>query len=97
VALITDHVALATGQRRWFSNFSGFSTSWYLNRFYETFYEGGGGEIYHVDGERNEADQLSRDPNASYTLTVRENESTFRDLSSVNHPFERTARAAHQL
>jgi hypothetical protein len=97
VALISDHVALATGQRRWYSHFSGFSTSYYLNRFFETLYAGGGGEVYHVDGEDNEADQLSRDPTASYTLTVREGGLAFRELSTTTHPFERAARAAYQL
>jgi hypothetical protein len=97
VALITDHVALVTGQRRWHSNFSGFSTSYYLNHFYDTLYANGGGEVFHVDGERNEADQLSRDPNASYTLTVREASTTFRELDSVTHPFEKLPRAAYQV
>jgi hypothetical protein len=97
VALITDHVALATGQRRWYSNFSGFSTSYHLNNFFRTFYAGGGGEVYHVDGERNEADQLSRDPSASYSLVVREGCTTFRELSTVRHPFETIPRADYQV
>jgi hypothetical protein len=97
VALITDHGALATGQRRWYSSFSGFSTSYHLNNFFSTLYDNGGGEVFHVDGERNEADQLSRDPSAGYTLTVREGSTTFRELATVKHPFETIPRADYQV
>jgi hypothetical protein len=97
VALITDHVAMATGQRRWYSHFSGFSTSFYLNRFYQSLYAGGGGEVYHIDGEKNQADQLSRDESATHTLAVKRSTATFPELALVEHPFDRVPRAAYQV
>lgn len=97
IALVTDHIAIATGQRRWYSNFGGFSTSYHLNACFDELYEHGGGEVFHVDGARNEADQLSRDPSASWRLTVRRASTTFRDLRSVVHPHGEIPRRTFQV
>jgi hypothetical protein len=97
VALISDHVALTTGQRRWYSNFGGFSTSYHLNDFYDALYAQGGGEVFYVEGEHNEADALSRDVTATYTLKVSDSQTTFRDLSTVKHPHLCIPRSAFQV
>jgi hypothetical protein len=97
IALVTDHVAIATGQRRWYSNFGGFSTSYHLNSCFEELYGHGGGEVFHVDGVLNEADQLSRDPSASWRLTAKRVSATFRDLRSVIHPHREMLRLPFQV
>jgi hypothetical protein len=97
VALVSDHVALTTGQRRWYSNFGGFSTSYHLNEFYDEIYSGGGGEVFYVEGEDNQADALSRDSTASYSLVVREAATTFRDLRTVKHPHLVIPRSEYQV
>ena len=97
IAVITDHVAMATGQRRWYANYGGFSTSYYLNSFFQELYDMGGGEIFHIDGVRNRADQLSRDPSAPLHMAVREVDVSFTDLRSVRHPHEKIPRLPYQL
>jgi len=97
VALITDHVAIATGQKRWYSANGGFSTSYFLNECFKELYEHGGGEVFHVDGERNEADQLSRDPHASTVLSVTPVNVAFRSLASVRHPHRVVPRQWYQV
>jgi hypothetical protein len=82
VALVSDHVALTTGQRRCYSNFGGFSTSYHPNQIYDELYSNGGGEVFYVEAEDNQADAL-RDPIASYSLVVREATKAFRDRRTV--------------
>jgi len=97
IAVITDHVAMATGQRRWYASYGGFSTSFFLNGFFEELYDHGGGEIFHIDGVFNRADQLSRDPRAPLTMAVREVDVVFTDLRSLRHPHREIPRLPYQL
>jgi hypothetical protein len=97
IALITDHAAMATGQRRWYANYGGFSGSYHLNSFYDEFYARGGGEVFYVEGLRNEADQLSRDASAPYHLRVATCDVTFKELTSVIHPYATLLRKAYQV
>jgi ribonuclease HI len=98
VVVITDHAAMVTGQRRWDSNYGGFSSSGYhLNEFYRELYGNGGGEVFHVDGEENRADGISRDPTATFTMKVAQADATFRDLQSISHPFEVRVRKEYQV
>lgn len=98
VAVITDHAAMVTGQRRWESRYGGFSSSGYhLNEFYRELYDAGGGEVFHVEGEHNRADGISRDPSATSTLKVSQSDVTFRELYSVTHPFEILVRKEYQV
>jgi hypothetical protein len=98
VAIITDHYAMAAGQRRWNSRFGGFSSAGYhLNEFYRELYRGGGGEVFYVQGEDNRADGISRDPSAPFLLNAVETDLTFRSLELVEHPFERLERKAYQV
>jgi hypothetical protein len=97
IALITDHAAMATGQRRWYSNHGGFSGSYHLNALYDELYARGGGEVFYVEGQRNEADQLSRDPSAPYQLRVISSDVTFKELTSVTHPYALMTRKSYQV
>jgi hypothetical protein len=97
IALITDHAAMATGQRRWHANHGGFSGSYHLNAFYDELYAHGEGEVFYVEGERNEADQLSRDASAPYQLRATASPVTFKELASVKHPYATIPRAAFQV
>lgn len=98
VAVITDHIAMAAGQRRWNSRYGGFSSSGYhLNEFYRELYRNGGGEVFYVEGELNRADGISRDPKAPFVLKVEEADLTFRDLGLVAHPFEQLERKQYQV
>jgi integrase len=98
VALVTDHRALATAQRRWNSNFGGFSSSGYhLNEFYRELYRSGGGQVFYVEGVSNQADALSRSPDAPLTLKVDEADLTFRDLRLTEHPYETIPRKPYQV
>jgi hypothetical protein len=64
VAVITDHLPMASAQRRWHNHNSGFSSAWPLNDFFATLYSGAyphdRREVYFVSGEQNIADALSR-------------------------------------
>jgi hypothetical protein len=96
IALVTDHSALATGQRRWNSRFGGFSTSYHLNELYRELYSRGSGEIFFVIGSLNPADGPSRDPTA-LSLTARPEPFTFPALSTFSHPHATITRAPHQV
>jgi hypothetical protein len=98
IALITDHIAMASGQRRWNSGYGGFSsTGFHLNEFFRELYASGGGEIFYVEGEQNRADGLSRDPTAPFQLKTTTSQHTFRDLGLLTHPFETLPRRPYQV
>ena len=62
-ALISDHSALPTGQRRWHSHHGGFSSSFDLNDAFRAINTDWiQSEIFAVAGEENPADGPSRDP-----------------------------------
>jgi hypothetical protein len=60
IAVVSDHVALAQGQRKPLSGNNGFSRSFWLNEFYRALYDGGDGEVFFVEGQLNLADTPSR-------------------------------------
>ena len=88
IALVTDHLALASGQRRWWSGNGGFSTAFPLN---EAFREiNNYAQVFHVEGLSNVCDEDSRSALAarSKTLRVEAVREVFPELSAFKHPFE---------
>lgn len=92
IAVVTDHRALATGQRRWWSGFVGFSAAFPLNEFYLEFY----GDIdlakhrrdvYYVVGEGNIADGRSRSVNVGDDFRVERTKTLFPSVTQYEHPF----------
>jgi hypothetical protein len=62
IAILTDHRAVAGAQLRR-DGYGGYSSSWNLNAFYKTFYQGAGEgrrDIYYIPGDENVADAPSR-------------------------------------
>ena len=63
IAVITDHIAMVTAQRRPISGNGGFSLAYHLNNFFIALYGSDGslqGDVFHVDGHANPTDPLSR-------------------------------------
>ncbi|MDP3762438.1 MAG: hypothetical protein Q8R01_18190 [Ramlibacter sp.] len=88
IAIVTDHVALATGQRRWWSAFGGFGRSFWINQLYDELYSvSPHAEIFFVSGELNPADAPSRDPTARLDLTARDVDAVFPALVNFSHPY----------
>lgn len=92
VAVVTDHRALATGQRRWWSGYAGFSSAFPLNDFYAELY----GEddlavfrrdVFFVEGEKNVADGPSRAVVVGDGLSARHPDIAFPDVSVFAHPY----------
>ena len=69
VALITDHAALVTGQRRWWNHHGGFSANGWLN---EAFRRMAAANVtaFHIPGEMNPADAASRVTGYSPVIVV---------------------------
>ena len=88
IAVVTDHIALAYGQRRWWSHHGGFSPSFALNtcftKLYNTFHEV---QIFYVEGECNPADGPSRDTTPSPYPSSSVISYNFPHLSSFFHPY----------
>ena len=89
VALISDHSAMATGQRRWWSGNGGFSTAYHLNLFFSTLYGGGErNDVWYVEGPKNIADGVSRMNNIGDPLRFqRVDKVLFPSLQTFYHPF----------
>jgi hypothetical protein len=88
IAVVTDHAALATGQRRWWSENGGFGRSYWINTFYEELYAASPeAEIFFVDGTENIADAPSRDPKAKTVMTVEDVNIIFPALENFSHPY----------
>ena len=92
VALVTDHIAIATGQRRWSSRYGGFSTSYHLNELYKELYARGTSQVFFVQGENNMADGPSRDPSAQLSLTATRVAVTIPSLTVFAHPYAKQTR-----
>ena len=61
LAVVSDHIALASGQRRPAAGTGAFSKAYYLNEFFRALYsEKGVQEVFFVDGLDNPADTPSR-------------------------------------
>ena len=85
VAIVSDHVALTTGQRRWWSGHGGVSTAYYLNAFFEELYSDDSGQridVFYVNGEENPADAPSRANKVGDPLRVKRSDVEIPPLSS---------------
>lgn len=70
-ALITDHAAMNTGQRRWHSHHGGFSANFDLNSAFRAINSSWiETEVFGIEGELNPADGPSRDPSNSDAMQV---------------------------
>jgi hypothetical protein len=92
IATISDHDALATGQRQWFSGYKGFSAAYPLNEFYVELYRDDDllavrRDVFHVDGVNNIADAESRSVHIRQPLEVRRADVFFPDVSNFAHPY----------
>jgi hypothetical protein len=92
VAVVTDHEALAKGQRRWWSGYGGFSSSFPLNDFFAELYSGDDlsewrRDVFYVAGPKNPADGPSRSVSVGEPLTVSATDFVFPDVSTFTHPF----------
>jgi hypothetical protein len=94
VAIVTDHQAMVSGQRRWFSGYGGSSLSYWLNSAYCSAYSWpGGAEFFFVPGDLNTtADRLSRSlaslPADQDIVSVSPTEAFTCPLGSIaRHPF----------
>lgn len=89
IAIVTDHIALAKGQRRPLSGNGGFSRSFYLNQFFmELYRDDGDHQVFYIRGSENPADKPSRD------LTLQRPARWFRvdnrplpAMHSLHHPY----------
>jgi hypothetical protein len=90
IALITDHLAIPSGQRRPRSGNGGFSKSYHLNNFYCSFYgdDNRDNQAFFVDGKLNLSDGISRENEIGQPLRVREiSNMTFPSLKDFSHPY----------
>ncbi|MDP3759029.1 MAG: hypothetical protein Q8R01_00770, partial [Ramlibacter sp.] len=88
LAVVTDHEAIARGQRRWHSFNGGFSPAYDLNEAYCTLYgDDRVAEVFIVAGELNPADGPSRDPGTATTVTATASTIVFPSLRSFAHPY----------
>ena len=62
IAVVTDHIAMVTAQRRPISGNGGFSLAYHLNNFFIAYGRDGSlhGDVFHVEGKSNPTDSLSR-------------------------------------
>ncbi len=96
IALITDHIALATGQRRWFSNHGGVSVAHQLNCAFKRMHSHSiECDTFYLAGDQNPADALSRD--SASPLSVRALRCAVRlpALARAWHPFACDDRPIH--
>lgn len=97
IALVTDHVALAAGQRRWSSAFCGFGRSFPINEFYRVLYAAApDSQIFFVDGISNIADAPSRNLPAHFGFSANAADIVFPRLAGFSHPYATIARKAWQ-
>ena len=88
IALVTDHLALAKGQRRWWSGNAGFSTAFHLNEAFKEI--NGTAEVFHVEGEANICDEDSRSAQAAAArfIRVEKMQELVPDLTGFDHPYK---------
>jgi hypothetical protein len=97
VAVVTDHSALESKQRRWFSGNGGFSSAFFLNEAYRaTYAEGWDTHFFFIDGSLNPADAPSRDPRATLQLTVRRADVVLPLTSSLSNSHRTELRKRYQ-
>jgi hypothetical protein len=93
VAVITDHDALATGQRQWFSGYKGFSAAYPLNDFFDELYRDDDlqamrRDVLYVEGIHNISDAESRSVHIRQPLEARRTNIFFPDVSNFAHPYQ---------
>ena len=87
-AVVTDHIAIVTGQRRWRSSNGGFSAAWTLNSaFMQSHQDGMTTDFFYVEGEKNIADGPSRDPTNREDLSVTNANILIPSLQQFWHPY----------
>eukprot|EP00760_Papus_ankaliazontas_P011349 PhM_4_TR14728/c0_g1_i1/m.12386 len=90
IAVVSDHEALAQGQRRPHSGNGGFSSAYHLNEFFRTLYADGGlHQVFYVPGHENPADAPSRNTVVGDLVwhVERVNNEMFPSLSTFTHPY----------
>jgi hypothetical protein len=92
IAVITDHKALVTGQRQWYSGYRGFSSAYPLNDYFLELYGTDDTslarrDVFHVDGTDNIADAESRNVSLRQPLSATLANVLFPDVSHYYHPF----------
>lgn len=88
VALVTDHQSVVTGQSNWSTGFGGYSSSFYLNEFYDLFHEDPNNQVFYVNGPCNPADPLSRNSWIGQGMRIWQDGGTsFPSLKLFEHPF----------
>ena len=90
IAIVTDHEAMAKGQRRWWSGHGGFSSAYPINEFFvELYNENPDAQVFFVDGARNIADGPSRGNQLGHGLRWSKVHDSFLfpDLKSFVHPY----------
>ncbi len=89
IALVTDHISIASGQRRPLSGNGGFSKAFHLNNIFKELYQDGQDhQIFYVEGPYNPADAPSRDTRiGDYTTSKILTDRTFPPLASFFHPY----------
>ena len=88
-AVITDHIALPLGQRKFWNRFGGFSNAWPVNDFFAELYDmDGDAQVFYVEGAKNVADGPSRGNTLGQQILVKKLQSfAFPDLATFNHPY----------
>lgn len=92
LALVVDHQAIASGQRRWWDAFKGFSAAFPLNAlFFELYAESSfpplRRDVFYVKGELNIADAPSRDVAVGEPFSAAPVSMTFPDVALFDHPY----------
>jgi hypothetical protein len=89
IAVVTDHFALAAGQRRPLSGSGGFSRAYHLTAFFDELYKyGHDSQVFYVPGELNPADPISRATTLGQPLSWEEcYNQTIPPLASFYHPY----------
>ena len=87
IAVVTDHIAIVSGQSRWTSRFAGFSASWFLNSAYKSATQFDRVEFFYIKGAENPADAASREVSAGFDLAAKPLQPlALPALSSLYHP-----------
>lgn len=91
VAIVTDHEAMPGRQRRPLSGRGGFSPAYFLNKFFCDLYGDDGlniAQVFYVEGIRNIADRVSREPELTTPLDWKPVEDmSFPRLTDFFHPY----------
>lgn len=90
IAIVSDHAALATGQRRPLTGNGGFSKAYWLNEAFHTLYDDEEEhQIFYVEGIKNPADSASRATSVGDTRWIEAvcPELLFPPLKAFHHPY----------